>query len=126
MRQARASYWRPLSVVSLPSLGPYLDGLCVNCHEIFPIGGQRDFPRMVMSFPAGRRGFPRRGWMLAAEGLDSFAGGGLGQADGVAVVTMTWAWRRSRSTRVVAMVRGMSSSNPDGWRLDEIVTARRS
>ena len=27
--------------------------------------------------------FPRRGWVLVAEGLDSFAGGGLSEADRV-------------------------------------------
>ena len=42
------------------------------------------------------------------------------------VVWQRWAWCRSRLTVAVARVLGMSSSNPDGWRLLEIATLRFS
>ena len=41
-------------------------------------------------------------------------------------VTMTWAWCNSRSTSAEAMVFSMSWSKPEGCRLDERATERRS
>ena len=99
----------------------------VNGHEFFPAGGQQVSSRMVMSFPRGWPWFfPGGGGCQWPRGLTPLPVVAWARRTESPVVTMTWVWWRRRSTRAVAMVRGMSSSNPDGWRLEEIATARRS
>ncbi len=56
----------------------------------------------------------------------SFPGECLGEADRVAVGMTTWAWWRSRSTVALAMVLGISSSNPAGCRFDDRAMERFS
>ena len=59
----------------------------VNGYWFLPVGGRGFSPRMARRIPWVPRGRP---WFSPemfgglVEGLDSFAGGGLGEADGVA------------------------------------------
>jgi hypothetical protein len=56
----------------------------VNGHWFVPVGGRGFSPRMAMGIPRGRSCFPRGMCGGLVEGLDSFAGCGLGEADAVA------------------------------------------
>ena len=70
-----------------------------------PVGGQQNCPFVANRFALGSVG----------EWRHPLSGGGLGEADAVAGGHLTmWAWCSSRSTVALAMVLGMSSSNPAG------------
>lgn len=81
-------------------------------------------------FPGDGHGIPRGGrvvWMGGqVSGWTPFPSAASVRRTLSPVVTRTWAWCMSRSTRADAMVRGMSSSKPEGWMLVEMATERRS
>jgi hypothetical protein len=82
---------------------------------VVPVGGRAGSPGTAMGFPA-----------VQVSGLTPFPWAASVRRTLSPVVTRTWAWCMSRSTRAEAMVRGMSSSKPEGWRFDEMATERRS
>jgi hypothetical protein len=94
----------------------------VNGHPDRPVGGRWFSPWTVFLVPQGRpRDSPRSG-----QWFDPFPSAVSVRRTLSPVVTRTWAWCMSRSTRAEAIVRGMSSSKPEGCRLLEMATVRRS
>ena len=102
-----------------PTVGP----APVNGHLDCPVGGRWFSPWTVRLVPQGRPWDSPRGQV---SGWTPFPSAASVRRTLSPVVTRTWAWCMSRSTRAEAMVRGMSSSKPLGCRFDEMATERRS